>query len=406
MGPACAIADIRADSGMLLTGSQKPHYGRNGCSKLTGVPLDKMHAKWIPGPGSYGRNDAGDAAHDAALISKLVGRPVRLQYMRADATAWDPKGPAVVYRARAGLDAQGNVVAYDFFAKGFSRQDVIQTENDPKDTLAGQMTGYAPKPEIIFQTPAEKYEFANKRCGWECVAPLLARASPLRTAHFRDPLGAETHFASESFIDEIANAVGSDPVEFRLKYLKDPRHIAIVKAAADKAAWSARPYPNPNRGKGDVMTGRGFSYTERNGTLVAMVCEVEVDRRNGRVWAKKFTVAHDCGQIINPGGLRITIEGNVVQATSRTLFEEVQFDTNQVKSVDWASYPILDIADAPEAIDIVLINRPEIAPSGGGEPSTRTVPASIANAIFDATGIRLRKVPLTPQRMKAALDKA
>ena len=200
--------------------------------------------------------------------------------------------------------------------------------------------------------------------------------------------------------------MGSDPVEFRLKYLKDPRHIAIVKAAADKAAWSARPYPNPNRGKGDVMTGRGFSYTERNGTLVAMVCEVEVDRRNGRVWAKKFTVAHDCGQIINPGGLRITIEGNVVQATSRTLFEEVQFDTNQVKSVDWASYPILDIADAPEAIDIVLINRPEIAPSGGGEPSTRTVPASIANAIFDATGIRLRKVPLTPQRMKAALDKA
>jgi hypothetical protein len=154
---------------MLLTGSQKPHYGRNGCSKLTGVPLDKMHAKWIPGPGSYGRNDAGDAAHDAALISKLVGRPVRLQYMRADATAWDPKGPAVVYRARAGLDAQGNVVAYDFFAKGFSRQDVIQTENDPKDTLAGQMTGYAPKPEIIFQTPAEKYEFAKQGAvAWEC----------------------------------------------------------------------------------------------------------------------------------------------------------------------------------------------------------------------------------------------
>jgi nicotinate dehydrogenase subunit B len=309
-----------------------------------------------------------------------------------------------VYRARAGLDAQGNVIAYDFFAKGFSRQDVVQTENEPKDTLAGQMTGIAPKGVIIFQTPSEKYEFANKRCGWECVGPLLDRVSPLRTAHFRDPLGAETHFASESFIDELAHATGADPVEFRLKYLKDPRHIAIVKAAAEKAGWTPR--ANPNRGKGDVMTGRGFSYTERNGTLVAAVCEVEVDRRSGRVWAKKFTVAHDCGQIINPGGLRITIEGNVIQATSRTLFEEVQFDANRVKSVDWASYPILEIADAPEAIDIVLIDRPEIAPSGGGEPSTRTVPAAIANAIFDATGVRLRKVPLTPQRMKEALARA
>ncbi len=404
MGPACAIADIKSDSGMLLTGSQKPHYGRNGCSKLTGVPLDKMHAKWIPGPGSYGRNDAGDAAHDAALISKIVGRPVRLQYMRHDGTAWDPKGPAGVYRARAGLDAQGNVVAYDFFAKGFSRQDVLQIENDPKDTLAGQMTGIAPKGNILFQTPSEKYEFANKRCGWECIGPLLDRVSPLRTGHLRDPLGAETHFASESFIDELAHATGADPVEFRLKYLKDPRHIAIVKAAANKAGWTPR--ANPDRGKGDVMTGRGFAYTERNGTLVAVVCEVEVDRKSGRVWAKKFTVAHDCGQIINPGGLRNTIEGNVVQATSRTLFEEVQFDANRVKSVDWASYPILDIADAPAAIDIVLIDRPEIAPSGGGEPSTRTVPAAIANAIFDATGVRLRKVPLTPARMKEALGRA
>lgn len=401
MGPACAVADIKSDGGTLLTGSQKPHYGRNGCSKLTGVPLEKMHAKWIPGPGSYGRNDAGDAALDAALVSKLVGKPVRLQYMRQDATAWDPKGPAAVYTARAALDAQGNVIAYDFFAKGFSRQDVIQTENEPKDTLAGQMTTFAPKGEIIFQTPSEKYEFANKRCGWECVPPLLERASPLRTGHLRDPLGAETHFASESFIDEIAHATGTDPVEFRLKYLKDPRHVAIVKAAAEKAGW--QPRANPHRGKGDIMTGRGFSYTERNGTLVAAVCEVEVNRKTGRVWAKKFTIAHDCGQIINPDGLRVTIEGNVVQATSRTLFEEVQFDANAVKSVDWASYPILEIADAPEAIDIVLINRPEVAPSGGGEPSTRTVPAAIANAIFDATGVRLRKVPLTPARMKEAL---
>ncbi len=406
MGPACAVADVRADQATLWTGSQKPHYGRNGVAKLVGLPPEKVRAVWVPGPGSYGRNDAGDAALDAALLSKLAGRPVRVQYMRHEGTGWDPKGPAAVYRARAGLDAQGTVVAYDFLGKGFTRQDVATTESDPKDTLAGQLTGYAPKPTVIFQVPAEAYDFANKRCGWECIAPLLDRGSPLRTGHLRDPLGPETHFASESFIDEVAHAAGVDPVAFRLKYVSDPRHVAVITAAAAKASWTARPYPNPRRGQGNVMTGRGVSYTERNGTIVAVVAEVEVDRHSGRVWAKRFTVAHDCGLIINPKGLELTIEGNVVQAVSRTLFEEVAFDRDRVLSVDWASYPVLEIQDAPERIDIVLINRPDVASSGAGEPSTRTVPAAIANAIFDATGVRLRRVPITPERVRAALARA
>jgi len=406
MGPACAVADVRADEARLWTGSQKPHYGRNGVAKLVGLPPEKVRATWVPGPGSYGRNDAGDAALDAALLSKLTGKPVRVQYMRHDGTGWDPKGPAGVYRGRAGLDAQGNVVAYDFSARGFSRQDVATTENDPKDTLAGQLTGSEPKPTIIFQVPSEAYDFANKRCGWECVAPLLDRGSPLRTGHLRDPLGPETHFASESFIDEIAHAAGADPVAFRLKYVKDPRHTAVIRAAADRAGWGKRPYPNPRRGRGDVMSGRGFSYTERNGTIVAMVAEVVVERRTGRVWARRFTVAHDCGLIINPKALELTIEGNVVQAISRTVFEEVQFDRDHVLSVDWASYPILEMQDAPERIDIVLIDRPDVAASGAGEPSTRTAPAAIANAIYDATGVRIRRVPITPERIKAALARA
>ena len=404
MGPTCAIADVRADGATVWTGSQKPHYVQTGTAKLVGLPSSSVRVTWIPGAGSYGRNDAGDAAHDAALLSKLCGKPVRVQYMRHDGTAWDPKGPAAVYRGRAGLDAQGNVIAYDFFGKGFTRQDVDPREGDPKETLAGQLTGYAPKPTIVFQVPAEAYDFANKRCGWECIAPLLERASPLRTAHLRDPLGAETHFASESFIDEIAHAVGADPVAFRLKYLKDPRHITVIRAAADKAGWTGR--ANPKRGKGNVMTGRGFSYTERGGTVVAVVADVEVDRRSGRVWARKFTVAHDCGLIINPKGTELTIEGNVIQALSRTLFEEVRFDREQVLSVDWASYPILEMQDAPERIDIVLVNRPDLPASGAGEPSTRTVPAAIANAIFDATGVRFRRVPLTPEHVKAVLSRA
>ena len=154
------------------------------------------------------------------------------------------------------------------------------------------------------------------------------------------------------------------------------------------------------------MSGRGFSYTERNGTIVAMVAEVVVERRTGRVWARRFTVAHDCGLIINPKALELTIEGNVVQAISRTVFEEVQFDRDHVLSVDWASYPILEMQDAPERIDIVLIDRPDVAASGAGEPSTRTAPAAIANAIYDATGVRIRRVPITPERIKAALARA
>lgn len=405
MGPACAVADVRDGEARLWTGSQKPHFARDGVARLVGLPIDKVRGTWVMGPGCYGRNDAGDAAHDAALLSKLTGRPVRVQYMRHEGTGWDPKGPAAVFRGRAGIDAAGNVIAYDFYGKGFTRQEVATNESQPKDTLAGQMLGHAAKPNIIFQSPAEVYQFENKRHWWETIPPMLGRGSPLRVSHLRDPLGPELHFASESFIDEVAHAAGADPVAFRLKHLAhDARHSAVVKAVADKARWSGR--PNPDRGRGDLMRGRGVSYTERNGTVVAVIAEVEVERSSGRVWARKFTVAHDCGQIINPAGLRLTIEGNVVQALSRTLFEEVRFTPNNVASVDWVTYPILELADAPEAIDIVLIDRPEMRPQGAGEPSTRTVPGAVANAIFDATGVRMRRVPITPERMKAALARA
>jgi CO/xanthine dehydrogenase Mo-binding subunit len=405
MGPACAIADVKDGEARLWTGSQKSHFGRMGAAKMAGLPPEKVRATWVMGPGSYGRNDAGDAAHDATLLSKLTGRPVRVQYMRHEGTGWDPKGPAAVFKGRAGIDASGNVTAYEFYGRGFSRQEVATNESDPKDTLVGQLIGHRQKSNIIFQVPAEVYDFANKRCWWETIPPMLDRASPLRVSHLRDPLGPELHFASESFIDEVAHAAGADPVAFRLKHLAgNARHAAVVKAVAEKARWTAG--ANPDRGKGDLMRGRGVSYTERNGTVVAMICEVEVERSSGRVWAKKFTVAHDCGQIINPGGLKLTIEGNVVHALSRTLFEEIRFDTNNVRSVDWATYPILELADAPEAIDIVLINRPEMRPQGAGEPSHRTVPAALANAIFDATGVRMRRVPITPERMKAALARA
>ena len=263
--------------------------------------------------------------------------------------------------------------------------------------------GVALKSGDGFGVPAESYEFANKRMGWETIPPLLERSSPLRSAHLRDPVGPQIHFASESFIDELAAAVAADPIAFRLRHIKDLRDIALIKAVAEKSGWQPRPSPRRDQ-TGATVSGRGIAYSQRNGTRVAIVAEVDIDRTSGKIWARKFTVAHDCGQIINPDGLVKCIEGNIVQGISRTLWEEVTFDRKAVTSVDWISYPILDITETPESVECVLINRPEIAPSGAGEPSIRPVAAAIANAIFDATGVRIRRVPFSPDRVKAAMS--
>jgi CO/xanthine dehydrogenase Mo-binding subunit len=404
MGPACALADVRADGVTVWSGSQKPHFTQLGVARLLGLPPEKVHVIWVYGPGSYGRNDAGDAALDAAMLSKLAGRPVRVQGMRNDGIAWDPKGPACVHRARAALDASGKVIGYEFVCKGFSRINIQTNESDPAHSLVGMSTGIPPKPSDGFGVPAESYGFENKLLAWETIPPLLDSCSPLRTAHLRDPVGPEIHFGSEQFIDELAAATSEDPVAFRLRYVAAPRDAAVIRAAAEKAQW--QPRSGARDRSGDILSGRGIAYAQRGGTIVAAVAEIEVERKTGRIRAKKVTVAHDCGLIINPEGLRYTIEGNVVHGLSRTLFEEVRFDRDQVTSVDWMSYPILDIKDAPETIDVVLINHPEIAPTGAGEPTIRVIPAAIANAFFDATGVRMRKVPLAPERVKAALARA
>jgi len=219
----------------------------------------------------------------------------------------------------------------------------------------------------------------------------------------RDPVGPQIHFASESFIDEVAAALNLDPIEFRLRHLKEPRDIAVIKAAAEKAKWETRASPRRDQ-RGETVSGRGIAYCQRNGTRVAVIAEVDINRTSGKIWARKFTVAHDCGQIINPDGLKMCIEGNIVQGVSRTLWEEVKFDPKNVTSVDWMTYPILDITETPETIDVVAINHPELPPTGAGEPSIRPVAAAIANAIFDATGVRLRRVPFSPDRVKQALS--
>ena len=403
MGPACALVEIKDGLVTCWSGTQKSHFVQEGLALTLDVPLDKVHVIWTMGPGSYGRNDADDCAMDAAVLTKAVGKPVRLQYMREQGTGWDPKGPASIHKARAAIDTAGKVTAYEFTSKGFSRVDVNTNGGKPYDTLSGQTLGVALKSGDGFGVPAESYAFDNKRLAWETIPPLLDRSSPLRTAHLRDPVGPQIHFASESFIDEVAAAVNADPIEFRLRHIKEPRDIAVIKAAAEAAKWETRASPRRDQ-SGNKVSGRGIAYAQRNGTRVAIVAEVDIDRSTGKIWARKFTVAHDCGQIINPDGLVKCIEGNIVQGVSRTLWEEVTFDRKAVTSVDWITYPILDITETPGEVNVVLINHPDIAPSGAGEPSIRPVAAAIANAIFDATGVRIRRVPFSPDRVKSALS--
>jgi CO/xanthine dehydrogenase Mo-binding subunit len=402
MGPACALADVRADGVTVWTGTQKPHYAAQGVAGVLGVPVEKVHAIWVTGPGSYGRNDAGDATMDAAVLSQAAGKPVRVQYMRHEGHGWDPKAPASVHRARAALDKDGNVIALEFWSRGFSRLETNSTEADPGDTLAGMLLGHKGARTAAFNLPENAYVFENKRLGWETIAALLPGPSPLRTSHLRDPLGPQVTFASETFMDEIAFAVGADPVEFRLKYLKAPRDRAAIQAAADKAGWKPGRAGTRRTRNGDIVTGRGIAYQQRGGTIVAVIADAEVNMRTGAIRVPRVVVAHDSGLIINPDALRRVVECNVVQGLSRTIHEEVLFDTRNVKSVDWLTYPIVEITEAPPVIDVVLLNHPEAIATGAGEASTRPMAAAVNNAIFEATGTRLRRAPLNAQRIKAS----
>jgi nicotinate dehydrogenase subunit B len=402
IAPACGVADVRDGEATIWTGSQKPHHCREGIAKMLNLHEDKVKVVSMIGPGSYGRNDAGDATMDATVLSKAVGKPVRVQGMRHEGHGWDPKSPASIHVSRAAIDKDGKVTAWHFETKAFSRREFFRDEGSPERTLAGQLLDWPLKPVYLFGPPGESYGFESRRKASSTIPPLLDRASPLRSSHMRDPGGPQTHFAVESFMDEVALATNTDPIAFRLRYLQNPRDQAVIRAAAEKAEWQPRVGARKQQ-NGNVLTGQGIAYAVRGETRVAIIAEVEVNRATGKVWARRFVVAHDCGQVVAPDLLRLTIEGNIVQTTSRALREEVMFDQSNVTSTDWLSYPILDITEAPESIEIVLIDHPEVPPGGAGEASSRPTPAALANAIFDATGIRLRQAPFTPERLKAGL---
>jgi nicotinate dehydrogenase subunit B len=403
-GPGCGLADVREDGATIWTSTQKPHYAGEGVAELLGLPVDRVHVIWMHGTGSYGRNDQGDATADAAVLSQHLGRPVRVQYMRHEGLAWDPKGTATVNRSRVGLDSNGNVIAYENVSKAFSRRNVNTNEGSAADVLAGHLLGFELRPDNIFEIPRASYTFDHYRLGWEIVPPLMDRASPLRSTHLRDPYGPPILFGSESFIDEVAAATDTDPVAFRLKYLTHLRDRAAVEIAAERYGWDARPSPRNDQAGLEIASGRGIAFRRHFNTFIALIADVRVHRSNGKIEIPRLFCAHDCGLIVNPETLRHVIDRQLVYGTSRTLFEETQFDSERVLSVDWITYPVLHADSIPQMIDIYLIDRPEEAPSGAAEMALGLVPAAVGNAVFDATGVRLRRIPFTSERVRAALN--
>jgi nicotinate dehydrogenase subunit B len=421
IGPAHAMADPSNDQMTIYSNDMKSYGLRNGVAQFLNMPRDRVRVLWMEGPQAYGRTAADDAGFEAAFLAKELGKPVRVQWMRQEETAWDTKGPAFTVKMRGALDAQGNLVALDFEARAADHNHLGY--NEPDTVLIAQLANMrrAQPARGGAATPSEMYAIPNRRTIQHVVGLPLVWETPIRTGNLRDPNGPQVTFASESFIDELAAAAKADPLEFRLKLLtaattddsgfKRARSIATIKAAAEKYGWKPRPYPQP-RASGDILTGRGIAYTFRSQTVVAQIADVEVNRRTGRVWVKRIVCAQDCGLVVNPEALKRVIEGGTLYALSRALHEEVTFDTEKVTSVDWVTYPTLTHADTPETIDVVLVNgdpnpnRPDLPHYGAGETVCKSLIAAVANAIYDATGVRLRRVPFRNARVLAALKAA
>jgi len=397
IGPSCAVAQFKDDQLTVWTASQGTHLLRKQLANSLGLKPEAVRCIYVEGAGCYGRNGHEDAAGDAALLAVETGLPVRVQWMREDEHGWDPKGPPTLLDLRAAVDDKGAVVAWE---------SAVFVPDRPKDIavplLPAQLAGLPHEeahPGNVQASLAIPYTIPNVTA----TAHWLAE-TPFRPSWIRTPGRMQNTFANESFVDELAAALGVDPLEFRLRSLNDARGTDLLQHLGRLSGW--RPRGAASRQPADVLKGRGLSYVkyELVRTYVGAVADVEVDRTTGVVKVKKVFVAHDCGQIINPDGLRNQIEGNVVQTTSRTLLESLRFDRSRVTSVDWKTYPILKFPDVPE-VAIDLIDRPAEKPWGAGEPSAAVIPAAIANAIYDATGARLRSVPFSPAKVLAALAK-
>jgi CO/xanthine dehydrogenase Mo-binding subunit len=417
IGPNAAVADVRDGIALVWTGTQVPFGTQAAVARMLGIPQTSVRLQLSESSGAYGRLGMDDAAVGAAFLSQEVGKPVRLQWMRGQEHAWSPQYPPYAYDLRAGVDAAGKIVAFDLKEYAWGTNSI----EDPLRLAAREpisSTGLGSlRPPGGGEVSA--YAFSNFRHVGFGVPALL------RGLYMRSPGRIQVNFAGEQFLDEIAAATGQDPIELRLRHLSDnvdpyrtssikPPMTAVLEAARTAFKWETRPSPGPGAKSSErVVTGRGISLVaSQRSAYVANVAEVEVDKKTGKVRVTKFMAAVDAGQIVNPVGIRAQIEGAIIYAVSRSLLEQVVFNRKEVLITDWVNYPILRFNDIPD-IEIVLLNRPDVrgtndsyVNSGIGEPPNTTPPAAIGNAIFDATGVRIRELPYTPAKVRAALKAA
>ncbi|MES2940830.1 MAG: molybdopterin cofactor-binding domain-containing protein [Pseudomonadota bacterium] len=395
MGPSCAVADVKADGATVWTASQGSHRLAQSCAAALGLPPAKVRAIYLDGAGCYGMNGSDDATVEAAMVSKALGRPVRVQWSRQDELGWDPKGPPQLLELRGSVTPQGGIDAWSTTmwvpraTANLAWIPLLSPQAAGLPQPKGQSTG------LVSQNGDPPYAANAVR-----VHVRWLEGAPLRPSNIRAPGKVANCFAVESFTDELAARAGADPLQFRLQALSQPRGREVVERLAKLMQW--QPRHSSGSGPAGVARGRGMAY-KHNETFVAMGMEVEVDRASGAVRVLRVACVHDCGLMVNPDAVRAQVEGNILQTLSRTLHEETRFDTRGVTSVDWASYPLLRYPEVPR-LDIELVQRTDQPPLGAGEAASAPVPAALANAVFDATGVRLRTVPFTRERVKASMQ--
>jgi CO/xanthine dehydrogenase Mo-binding subunit len=431
LASSCAVADVQGGSGSsasahIWSATQGVYPQRDSVAVVLGIPNANVRVTFVESSGCYGLNGNDSVSFDAALLSQAVGRPVRVQYLRRDENvAGESFGPAHVVNLQAGIDSNGQVIVWTSEGWTMTKGD-RPNANNPGNVIAGALVGY-PTPTPTPSTATMPTTFRNNaNAAPPYVSGTVAGnppggtgnissqsvlihniASPFFTGPLRAPDRLQNTFATESFMDEIAAALKADPVQYRLRHLTDPRLVDVLNAAASKANWDSRPSPNPGNGKTGVVTGRGVScvlYEGDNG-YSAIVAEVSVDQDTGVISVTRIVASQDSGPVSNPNGLRNQMEGGALQGVSRALFEEITWDAekSQITSVDWKTYPVLSFGDPIPQIQTVLLNPLNVPQLGAGECTICVTPAAIANAIFDATGVRLRQVPFTPARVMAAL---
>ena len=395
--PNCALADVGPNSALVLGPTQDVYNSRDMLAAVLGLPVDNVRVRYVESSGTFGHSCYDDAIQAAAIMSQAVGKPVRVQFMRGDEHGWDNYGPAHLADVRAGIDADGKLVAYEY--NGWQHGWIANETSHELALLSSPQERTSGVASILVNrmSTGSMYTVVNRRV----VSHAIPMIGMLRGGPLRSPLDLSYAFASEQTIDELALAAKLDPLEFRRKNIGDQRWLGVLNAAAEAAGWTPR-IAGSARSQGDVARGRGIGLGTHHVSYGAAVADIEVDKRSGDVVATRVYAALDAGLIVNTALVENQIVGQVTQATSRVLKEEVTFDHSGVTSLDWVSYPILRFAEHPNVTPVV-VQRLEEPSTGAGEETMGATAAAIANAFFDATGVRLRQYPMTPERVKAAL---